>query len=73
MTNNIPKLEEQYIWLKDNEQITTLNQLTQLSLSSYPFTKQSQQKSPYSLRKLAESVYKGHTNIEDMRQRGNLF
>ena len=60
MTNNIPKLEEQYIWLKDNEQITTLNQLTQLSLSSYPFTKQSQQTL-------------GHTNIEDMRQRGNLF
>ena len=30
--------------IKDNKQITTLNQLTQLSLSSYPFTKQSQQK-----------------------------
>ena len=56
-----------------NKQITTLNQLTQLSLSSYPFTKQSQQKSTYSLSKLAESVCKGHTNTEDMRQRGNLF
>ena len=59
--------------IKDNKQITTLNQLTQLSLSSYPFTKQSQQKSPYSLRKWAESVYKGHTNLDNMRQRGNLF
>ena len=56
MTNNIPKLEEQYIWLKDNEQITTLNQLTQLSLNSYPFAKQSQKKSHYSLGRLAESV-----------------
>ena len=49
------------------------NQLTQLSLSLYPFTKQYQRKLPYSLRKLAESVCKGRTNIQDMRQRGNLF
>ena len=60
------------IWFKDNE-TTTLNQLTRLSLISYSFTNLSQQKSPYSLRKSAESVYKGHTNIEDMRQRGNLL
>ena len=32
--------------IKDNKQITTLNQLTQLSLSSYPFTKESNRSHP---------------------------
>ena len=30
-------------------------------------------KSPYSLRKSAVKVCKGHTNIEDIRQSGNKF
>ena len=37
----------------DNEQIETLGQLAQFSLSSYSFTEQSHQKSPYSLIKSA--------------------
>ena len=36
-------------------------------------TKRSQQKPPYSTRNSAESVCKDHTNIEDMRQKGNKF
>ena len=54
-----------------NEQVTKLNELTQLPLSSYPFTKQYQQKPPYSLRNSVEIDCDGHTNIEDMRQSGN--
>ena len=45
-----------------NEQVTTLDRLTQLPLSSYPFTKQYQQKPPHYL-----EIQLSHTNIENIR------
>ena len=68
MTNIIYQKESNTYIVKDNEQAATLNQLTCLSLSSYPFAKQSQQNPPHSLRKSAGSVCMGPTNLEDMRQ-----
>ena len=47
MTNIIYQNKKSIHMIKDNEQIKILTQLTQWSLSSNPFTKQSQQKSPY--------------------------
>ena len=71
MTNIIYQKESTTYIVKDNEQVVTLNQLTYLPLSSYPFTKQSQQNPPNSLRKLAESICMSPTNLEDMRQSRN--
>ena len=55
LTNIICQNEKGKIYRKRIIGVTTLNKLTQLALSSYPFIRQSQQKPPYSLRNSAKS------------------